>query len=146
VEKDNSTVPPRRNVSQDEPPVTQRCVTIMMSVNEKNHVSVVTVSMVQLKLIQPRKQTTKINVVSSEASKQCVAMISQPITSQELVASHHKSGIRMLILARSVPTLKHHLNSKHESTSRILVVSVILLMVAKHTSSIGLRKHRAHQL
>ena len=43
VESDNSTVLLKRNVSQDEPLVTQRCVTTMASVNEKNLANVETV-------------------------------------------------------------------------------------------------------
>ncbi len=43
AESDNSTVLLKRNVSQDEPLVTQRCVTTMVSVSEKNLANVETV-------------------------------------------------------------------------------------------------------
>ncbi len=43
VESDNSTVLLKRNVSPDEPLVTQRCVTTMASVSEKNLANVETV-------------------------------------------------------------------------------------------------------
>lgn len=64
VEKGSFIVQLRKNVSQGVQRVIQRYVTTMVSVSEKNHVSVETVSMDQLKLIQLRKQTTKISVVS----------------------------------------------------------------------------------
>ncbi len=43
AESDNSTALLKRNVSQDEPLVTQRCVTTMVSVSEKNLANVETV-------------------------------------------------------------------------------------------------------
>ena len=146
VEKDNSTVPLKRNVSQDELPVTLQSVTMTESVLEKNHVSVETVSTAQLKLTQQRKQMTKTSVASSEESKQCVAMTTSVTTNQVLVVSLQRNGTllptEVLEHVSSVTTPKHQVNSKPISinhTSHVLVMET----APRHTSStrLLLRRH-----
>lgn len=95
VEKDNSTVLHRRNVSPDEPPVRPLSVSMTESVLVTNLANVLTVSTAQIKLIQQRKQMTKTSVVSSVESKQCVVMISQMMANQEPVVSLQRSGVRL---------------------------------------------------
>jgi hypothetical protein len=135
VENDNSTVPLRRNVSQDEPLVTKQSVSMMVSVLEKNLANVVTVSTDQHKQTQPKKQTTKTSVVSSDESKPCVVMTSHLTTNQERVVSHQKNGTQPQEPVKSVAKLRHHLNSKQVSINPTSAVMVTQLTAVRHTSN-----------
>lgn len=129
MEKANSTVPLKRNVSMVEKRVIRLSVSTMESVVEKNLANVLIVSTDQLKLTQQRKQTTKTSVVLSEANKPSVLTTISLTTNQEPVVSLQRNGALLpmveSVLVSNVPTLKLLQNSRQVSTnhtSRVLAM------------------------
>lgn len=91
--------------------------------------------MLQLRLIQQRKQMTKTSVVSSMENKQPVVMTISLTTNQVHVVSLQRNGTLRQIRVQNVRRLKHQLNSRSVSTnhtSRVLEMETL----PRHTSSI----------